>query len=156
MKALIDQIRQTVSIHRAKLIELDEVVFSTRPEPSRWSPKEIVGHLVDSAQNNIQRFVRAQYEAMPRIVYDQDQWVRLSGYQQYTRQEIVDLWTTINKHLLHVLSNLDRGATEKVVDTGKTSQQLRTLQFLAEDYHSHMIHHLDQLNDRVNLIKKAL
>ncbi len=42
--------------------------------PNKWSKKEIIGHLINSATNNHQRFVRCQFETIPKIVYDQNKW----------------------------------------------------------------------------------
>src|SRR4030095_2595683 len=39
---------------------LQETEVSLKPAPGKWSKKEILGHLIDSATNNHQRFVRTQ------------------------------------------------------------------------------------------------
>jgi hypothetical protein len=55
------------------LLVIDEQTFSHKPAPGKWSKKEIPGHLVDSANNNHQRFLRAQFEDVPAIFYDPGQ-----------------------------------------------------------------------------------
>lgn len=145
MKPLATDIEATVTSFADYFRTLDEAVVSHRPAPGKWSKKEIIGHLVDSAQNNLQRFVRGQYELLPKIVYAQDEWVSLQGYQQYHTPDLVDLWVAINKHLCHVLKSLPADSFQKRVDTGKGTVAVHTLQFLAEDYLVHLRHHLKQI-----------
>jgi hypothetical protein len=142
-------IERTVDQHAQFLSDLSEDVLSAKPAPGKWSPKEIIGHLIDSGQNNIQRFVRGQYEDTPRIVYSQDDWVRLQGYQQREKGELIRLWVSINRHLCSILVTMDPAHYEKECNTGKTVVELHTLAFLAQDYHVHMVHHLDQLKERI-------
>lgn len=65
-----------------RLLALPEAVTSTRPASGRWSPREVLGHLVDSASNNHQRFVQASLgEPLRFSGYDQDAWVAVQGYR---------------------------------------------------------------------------
>src|SRR5262250_3072390 len=92
--------------HLSALQFIPEEKFRYKPSPTKWSKKEILGHLVDSAQSNIRRFIVAQYEEQPRIVYNQDQWVAITNYQQYSLPDLVSLWYLVNKHICHVLKNI--------------------------------------------------
>ena len=75
--------------------------------PGTWSRKQILGHLVDSALNNIQRFGRAQHESEPSLPdYDQPGWVSASGYQDRPWSDIVALWAVLNVHLAHVIARI--------------------------------------------------
>ncbi|NJM26271.1 MAG: DinB family protein [Bacteroidia bacterium] len=145
MNRLAADIEATVISFADYFRGLDESVVSHKSEPGKWSKKEILGHLVDSAQNNLQRFVRGQYELLPKIVYAQDEWVSLQHYQQYATPDLVDLWVAINKHLCHVLRSLPAGSYTRHVDTGKGTVAVHTLQFLADDYLVHLRHHLDKI-----------
>ena len=83
-----------------RLRRIDESTASKRPAPGKWSKKEILGHLIDSAANNHQRFVRLQLG--PRIdlpEYDGDEWVRVQNYQERSWLQIIDLWQTYNTQL---------------------------------------------------------
>jgi hypothetical protein len=102
MRVALD-IEQTVNQYARTLEAWNDEEFSFKSSPATWSPKEILGHLVDSAQNNIQRFVRGQYEDTPGIVYDQDEWVRLQGYQTFPKDELIQFWILINSHLRRIL-----------------------------------------------------
>ena len=132
--------------------DLSDDVFSVKRIPGKWSPKEILGHLIDSAQNNIQRFVRGQYEDTPKIVYSQDDWVSLQGYQHYNKADLIQLWILLNRHLCKILANMNPAHYEKKCNTGKTSSEFHSLSFLAEDYLNHMIHHLNQIKERIYYI----
>jgi hypothetical protein len=81
MKSTIETLHQIIADYSQALTLVSEKDFSSKPIPRKWSKKEILGHLVDSAQTNIRRFVVAQYEKDPVIIYKQDNWVSISNYQ---------------------------------------------------------------------------
>lgn len=120
-------------------------VWEKKPAPGKWSKKEILGHLVDSAQNNLRRLVVTQYQQNDRIVYHQDEWVDYQGYQHAPTNEIVQLWVLLNRQLARTMRNVPEEKLGFVCNTGKTSPELHTLQFLAEDYVKHLRHHLAQM-----------
>lgn len=62
------------------LIQIDEQIFSEKINPAKWSKKEILGHLIDSATNNHHRFVRVQFETNLKISYDQNKWNQYNFY----------------------------------------------------------------------------
>jgi DinB superfamily len=144
-----EKILETVEKESLALNALSEEKFSYKPSQATWSPKEIIGHLVDSAQNNMQRFVRGQYEDKPHIVYTQDEWVRLQAYQQADKNELIQLWVLFNRQLCRTLNNMDTAKYGRLCDWGKTSPEFQTLSYIAEDYYRHMIHHLNQLKQRI-------
>lgn len=144
MKSIVTSIEHTVAMYVPVLESLDTSVMDFKTPP-RWSKKEILGHLVDSAQNNIQRFVRSQYECIPKIVYDQDRWVSIQHYQDYELNDLIALWSLLNRHLCRILANMDAAFYEKPCDTGKSGIQLHSLRTLAVDYLEHMKHHLRQI-----------
>lgn len=84
------------------LLKIDEVEFSKKPAPNKWSKKEILGHLIDSAANNHQRFVRVQFEDVPLIRYDQDNWNKYSFHQQIAMKEVIAFWAAHNKYLAEI------------------------------------------------------
>jgi hypothetical protein len=72
-----------------------------KPAPGKWSEKEELGHLLDSAANNHQRMVRTQLEDSPALPgYAQDQWVALHRYQERGWGELIEIWETLNRQLL--------------------------------------------------------
>lgn len=145
MKKLAEEIRQTVLDSASVIRAMSLMEFDHKPSPAQWSKKEILGHLVDSAQNNLQRFVRGQYEDTPKIIYFQDEWVKLQQYKDYDKEELIQLWVSLNLHLCRTLSVMDPANYDKPCDTGKPGTELHTLSFLADDYLKHMRHHLEQI-----------
>lgn len=89
----------------AKLKLISEEEFCSKPFANKWSKKELLGHLIDSAANNHQRFVRAQFE-VPVIYYNQDLWVSLQNYQNESTQLLIKLWEAYNRHLAHIIHQI--------------------------------------------------
>src|ERR1043165_7301266 len=104
MKAIAARLDKMIDEHVSSLRSVSQDEFHFKPSAKKWSKKEILGHLVDSAQNNIRRFIVAQYEERPKIVYNQDQWVAITNYQQYPATDLIDLWHQLNKHICQVLT----------------------------------------------------
>lgn len=144
MKALASQLNKIIDDHLPGLQSVSADEFHFKPSPAKWSKKEILGHLVDSAQNNIRRFIVAQYEDRPKIVYNQDQWVAITNYQQYQTTDLIDLWYLLNKHICQVLTFMPVEMSQQQAQT----EDLHDLRWLAEDYIKHLLHHLHQVLDR--------
>ena len=143
MKSIVTEIEAFINQHLDLLKAVPESVISAKSSPSRWSKKEILGHLVDSAQNNIRRFIVAQYEEEPKIVYNQDSWVTAAGYQHFDTADIIQLWYQLNKQLCRIINNISE---EKMLRKCQT-EALHDLKWLAEDYLLHLRHHLHQVLD---------
>ncbi len=122
---------------------IDAQRFSLRPAPGKWSKKEILGHLIDSATNNHQRFIRARSEPAPAIWYDQEHWVAASNYNSMDQAMLIDFWLAYNRHLLHIIRYIPAADFQKTC-TMKDGTVL-TLEFLVHDYVQHLEHHLAQL-----------
>ena len=106
----------------------------------------MLGHLIDSAQNNLRRFVCGQYESTPPlIVYDQDFWVSANNYKTAKKDEIIQLWVLVNERICDILETMPKANYDKVCNTGRDQMQLRSLHWLADDYVKHMKHHLNQI-----------
>ena len=116
-----------------------------RPATNKWSKREILGHLCDSALHNWQRFNLAQQAAEPLQVvrYQQDALVRQNNWQGQPTGQVVALWASLNTQILSVLKNLpkEKLAHPLVLPDGSAA----TLQFLIEDYLEHLEHHLEQI-----------
>lgn len=145
MKNTINELQSLLNEYSIKFAAISEADFSHKPLPTKWSKKEVVGHLIDSAQNNLRRFIVAQYESQTKIVYDQDFWVNVNGYQQMRKEEVIILWKLVNERICSVLGSMPESNFKKETNTGKTEVQLHNLQWLAEDYIKHMKHHLNQV-----------
>src|SRR5262252_5822381 len=98
-----------------RLSHIDEAAASRRPAPGKWSKKEILGHLIDSAANNHQRFVRLQMSSRIDLPsYDGDEWVRIQRYQERPWQEIIELWRNYNIQLASLIRDVDPAALRHV------------------------------------------
>ncbi len=119
--------------------------LSIKPAPEKWSQKEILGHLIDSALNNLQRFTEIQFSEKPYTIrrYNQDALVKANGYQSADLNELFDLWLCLNERI----STIMKAQTEEsfsfkiILPDGESSD----LQFLMEDYVVHLEHHLKQV-----------
>ncbi len=140
MQTIIGLLEKIIEDYTPRLRKLSEADFSNKPLPNKWSGKEILGHLIDSAQNNIRRFVVAQYDDKPYIVYAQEEWVVAADYQNYPHKDLIDLWVLLNKHLVIILKNIPDRSLTKEVQTG----ELHSIRWLAADYNKHLLHHLHQ------------
>ena len=146
MKHVIQELNELVAEYTAKFSAINDSDFSKKPLPTKWSKQELVGHLIDSAQNNLRRFIVTQYESQPpKIVYNQDFWVNANNYQQMRKEEVITLWKLINDRICAVLKSMPESNYIKQSNTGNTEVQLHSLQWLAEDYIRHMKHHLNQI-----------
>ena len=139
----INRLHYLCGIIPALLCELDVEKFSFKPTPEKWSKKEILGHLIDSAANNHQRFVRVQFESNPIIAYDQNKWNEFGYYQKMEKNQLISFWTLYNKQLLELIrlipdKNLSRTCQMK-------DGTLLNIEFLINDYVVHLEHHLKQI-----------
>ncbi|HEX7486738.1 MAG TPA: DinB family protein [Vicinamibacterales bacterium] len=128
---------------------------ASRPAPGRWSPREIIGHLIDSASHNHRRFVTARWsDDLVFDGYDQDAFVSAQHYDQAPWTDLLDLWASFNRHLARVMAatpadvraaerrrhNLDQIAWRPV-----PASEPATLDYLMSDYVGHLRHHLAQI-----------
>ena len=144
----------TIDGSEPRLRALDDDRSAKRPSPGRWSPREIVGHLVDSASNNHQRFVRAAFQDdLVFAGYAQDEWVRVQRYQEESWSELVTLWASFNRHLAHVMAALPESVrlrhrarhNAQEVAFRPPAAGDATLDYFMRDYVAHLQHHLRQI-----------
>ncbi len=144
-KAFIHELGTLLDEAPEQLRAIPDSVFSAPVAPGKWSPKQELGHLIDSALNNIQRFVRGQYENEPHIVYDPDAWVAAMDYAHTPGEEVIAQWETINRRLLGIVMHMPDEHLDNLVNTGKPGPELHTLSWLIDDYLVHLQHHLDHI-----------
>ena len=155
MDEFLNSFRQTIKDAAARLLEIPEQQSATPRSEDKWSPKEIIGHLIDSAANNHQRFVRAQFtDELIFMGYEQEGWVRVQNYQGESWPELVELWKLYNQHILHLVSLIPEETRTKLrrkhnlhqiaSDTISENEPV-TLDFFIRDYLDHMKKHLGQI-----------
>jgi hypothetical protein len=143
-----DQLLAAVGKGMVCLRPLNRSTVQHRPAPDRWTIQEVIGHLVDSAANNHQRFVRAQFARELRLPkYEQNDWVRCQAYSEIDWFELLDFWQAYNRHLAHVIRHVP--ATALTVPCLIGNYAPATLHFLMHDYVVHLQHHLQKINERL-------
>lgn len=144
MIALSQGLLRVIDAAEPRLREVGEVGSSKPVLAGGWSRKQVIGHLIDSASNNHQRFVRAMLaDELEFPGYDQAGNVQAQAVQQADWLLLVSLWANYNRYLAHLIAQLPEEKMETVCRIG--NREPVTLRFLAEDYLTHLLHHLGQL-----------
>ncbi|WP_299432894.1 GNAT family N-acetyltransferase [uncultured Meiothermus sp.] len=132
----------------AKLATVGEAAASRKPAPEKWSAREILGHLIDSASVNWERILRVSlHDGLILHAYPQDDWVRLQAYQERPWAELLILWQALNRHIAHLVERLPEASLAHTFRVPHAHGA--TLRFLIEDYIAHLEHHLRQIEARV-------
>ena len=136
--------------------DLPEKTLRFRPSAEAWSIKEIIGHLIDSASNNHQRFVRLQISerlTFPDYSQDNIHWVKIQKYQDRAFTELMGLWRHFNNQLAHIMRTINPACLSNVWQMdAKTSVSLFEMM---TDYLRHLDDHLIQISDTMNASKDA-
>ena len=144
MKALSTELLKLVDAATPLLAQVEDSQSTEPVLAGGWSRKQLLGHLIDSASNNHQRFVRASLQdALNFPGYDQNGNVRAQHFQQAAWQQLVMLWSAYNRFLAHVIAHLPEKKLTTTCRIGADNPV--TLEFLATDYVAHLSHHLSQM-----------
>ena len=155
MKSIEAELRETLAAVTPRLRALSEPEAGRPPAPGKWSPKEVIGHLIDSASNNHQRFVRAGFsEDLVFPGYQQEQWVEAQGYANAPWAELVGLWSNFNLHLARVIEATPadvrlkpraRHNLHELAWKAVPQSEPATLEYFMRDYVDHLRHHIAQI-----------
>jgi hypothetical protein len=145
--------KQLVDTFEALMIE-NQKISEVKLGPEKWSLKEIVGHLIDSASNNHQRFARLQIEQTISLPgYDAEAWVSISNIQNLDFDFMVGFWKMYNYFLLNLIHGIEPKNMKNIWKTIDGKEY--TLEFLIDDYFAHMELHLQMFIDRKQEIEKS-
>jgi hypothetical protein len=155
MSAYITELVEAIARSHPLLEKISEEQSRQRPAPGKWSPREVIGHLIDSASNNHQRFVRARFQdTLVFPTYDQDAWVRIQAYRDAPWLPLLALWKNFNLHIARVMQltpveERERARTDHNLDELAWKPVPRnkpaTLDYFMADYVGHLKHHLAQI-----------
>ena len=144
MKAIARQLRAIVETVEPQLSRMNPDEMGLKPDPHEWSKKEILGHLIDSAANNHQRFVRAVNKVATEFPpYDQNEWVRIQRHNERPWASLVALWSAYNLHLSHLIECIPEDAESSLCNIGREDPV--SLHFVIKDYLRHLQHHLKDI-----------
>ena len=144
MNTTADRLARILAATPLRLADVSDADASRPPAPGHWSKKQILGHLIDSASNNHQRFVRAQLAASYEgPSYEQEGWVASQNYVTENWPDLVNLWLLYNRHLLHIISTVPETALPVPCAIGGSAPV--PLAEVMSSYVDHMEHHLAQI-----------
>lgn len=145
MQEIIDKLDNLLElgVHYFSTSETTEVSY--KPSPEKWSKKEILGHLIDSGVNNLQRFTEIQFESKPYVIrkYNQNALVTANDYQNADAKELLSFWLAINQRIKNVIILQTEETLNYKIVLGK--DKTADSRFLMTDYVAHMEHHLKQI-----------
>ena len=155
MKEVAEDLRNIVDREAKRLEEIPPEKARVPVAPGKWSPQEIIGHLVDSASNNHGRFVRAQLtDDLTFPGYDQEAWVRMQNYAESDWLALLALWRAYNHHLAHIIERIPedqatrpraRHNCDEIAFKTVPKSKPVTLEYFVCDYVAHLKHHLAQI-----------
>ena len=147
VKASMDQLEKHIASFPEKLKNISTDDLLKRPMEGKWSKKEILGHLIDSAVNNLKRFTDIQFLPQPYKVvsYKQVELVIVNDYQNLPLDHLLNLWQVLNRQIVFVVKEIPAGKLNYPVDPQYENKELKTLGWVICDYVAHMEHHFRQI-----------
>ena len=145
--AAMQQLYLYIESFPIKLKQISSEELLKRPAEGKWSKKEILGHLIDSAINNLKRFTEIQFLPQPYTVisYEQNELVIVNDYQNLPLQHLLDLWQSLNRQIVFVVKAIPDDKLKYPVDPQYESKEMKTLGWIICDYVAHMDHHFRQI-----------
>ncbi len=134
MKNKIERLEKLCSIIPQILNNINDKELNLRTSPEKWSKKEIIGHLIDSATINHHRLVRVQFEDISTIQYDQNKWVEMNHYQEINSFQIISFWKIYNLQIVELIKKVKM-----------EEENYQTIEFVFNDYVDHLEQHLRQI-----------
>jgi hypothetical protein len=155
MKKFSDFYQDFFESTELNLRDMTEETANLSSEQGKWTRKEILGHLIDSAANNHARFVTGQFsDELIFPSYEQDMWVKVQNYKEASWDSIITLWVAYNKHILHVVDSIPESILtepreihnlDEICYQPVPNDEPATLEYLINDYFDHMQYHLENI-----------
>lgn len=154
-KSVLEHFRETIETATKHLHEISDEESAKPLSDDKWSAKEVIGHLIDSAANNHGRFVRGQFQRdLIFQGYNQDDWVSSQRYNDASWFLLIELWRVYNLHLIHVMAHSPKEARtrihhdhtlNKIAFNVVSVDEPTTLEYIMRDYIVHLKSHLKQV-----------
>lgn len=144
---------QQLETWEPRLLALPEEIISERKNSQNRSIRQILGHLVDSASNNLHRIVHLQYRENPMSFPNyategnNDRWIAIQDYQHEDWPDLVQLWKYANLHLVHVIRRVDQTKLDNQWQSSET--RLISLRENIEYYPQHFELHLKEMEELI-------
>jgi len=147
LKDVVNRLKNNIESVPGKFLNFTEDELTRKPSPSKWSKKELLGHLIDSAANNHARFVKAQFQGEPFHMegYAQNEWVDVQKYNDKESRSFVEFWKVYNEHILFIMENTPEKNLKIKCVADDAYENADTLFLLMKDYVDHMDHHLNKI-----------
>ena len=157
MENIAKELDQLINVFRNDFSEIDEQISAYRISTDKWTLKEIIGHLIDSASNNHQRFVRLQLsEALEFPDYKNGEWLEIQNYQNMSFAELLLLFYYYNKLIINIILNLDKKCLEHRWNVNwDENSTFITFESLLNHYVSHMRNHLTHFRERLGELENC-
>ena len=145
--AAMQQLEIFIDSFPEKLKKFSEEELLKRPAQNKWSKQEILGHLIDSAINNLKRFTDIQFSPQPYsiISYNQTELVIVNDYQNLPLDHLLGLWQALNRQIVFVVKRIPADKLNYPVDPQYENKEMKTLGWVICDYVAHMEHHFNQI-----------
>ena len=141
---LAQRFRAELNALHAVLLAAPSGLADTPWRAGGWTRKQVLGHTLDSAANNRQRFVRAATEgAYAGPQYEQEAWVAAHGYASQPWATLLRWWEAEHEILAALVDRIPEERLEASCEVGESPAV--TLRFLIEDYLAHQRGHIEQI-----------
>ena len=147
LKKVVDRLQEHINTVPSKFLKYPEAELRRKPAPNKWSKKELLGHLIDSATNNHHRFIKAQFQGDPFILepYEQDEWNRIQRYNEVDTKFLVEFWKMYNLYIIQLIINFPEEKLQIKCKSTDDREAAENILLLIIDYVDHMDHHLKQI-----------
>ena len=151
----IQRLQAAILFVPSEIIQFNEAALTHRPASNKWSKKEILGHLIDSARVNLQRFLEAQHTKNSYTIhpYQQNELVKINDYQTQPIGELIQLWRTTNQQISRIFQKIEIEKLDLPIEIPHEEKSVN-LRFVMKDYVEHLEHHLRQIFGSLDFLQK--